>query len=284
MEPHTIATQVKSVFSLPEVVIKINELIDSGDTTNSELEQTVLNDPALTAKMLKFANSAYFGFPKKVETVSNAISLIGHRELRNLALASSVTSVFKGISSDLVDMESFWHHSVSVGVIARLLANDINSRERMFIAGLLHGIGKLILFSQFPVESAKILSTTKQDEDAIIFAERQVFGFTYAELSAEFLNEWSLPVSIWKIVESQLDPVNTEQFKIDACILHLAIKAANYKQSHLACDINYDEMRSLCKPTVWEVLGFNADVIELVNSVADLQINDMYNCIRPEAI
>ncbi|MCP5245635.1 MAG: HDOD domain-containing protein [Burkholderiales bacterium] len=283
MEPHAVATSVKSIFSLPEVVLKINELINSGDTTNSELEQTILNDPALTAKLLKFANSAYFGFPKKIETVSNAIALIGHRELRNLAIASSVTSVFKGIPSDLVDMESFWHHSVSTGVIARLMAYDINCRERIFIAGLLHSIGKLILFSQFPDESSKILSSN-QDEESVIIAEQQVFGFTYAELSAAFLNEWSLPESIWKIVASQLDPANAEQFKTDAYILHSAVKIASHKQKHQGHSIKHDEIQSLCKPDVWENLGINTEVIELINSVAELQINDMFNCIKPSTV
>lgn len=283
MEPHAVAASVKSVFSLPEVVFKINELIHSGDTTNSELERAILNDPALTAKLLKFANSAYFGFSKKIETVSHAIALIGHRELRNLAIASSVTSVFKGIPSDLVDMESFWHHSVSTGVIARLMAYDVNCRERIFIAGLLHGIGKLILFSQFPDESSKILSANNQDEAAIINAERRVFSFTYAELSAAFLNEWSLPKSIWKIVESQLDPANSDQLKTDAYILHSAVKIASHKQNHQGRKINYDEVQSLCKPDVWENLGLDTEVIELINSVAELQINDMLNCIKPSA-
>ena len=283
MEPHAVAANVKSIFSLPEVVLKINELINSGDTTNSELEQTILNDPALTAKLLRFANSAYFGFSKNIETVSNAIALIGHRELRNLVIASSVTSVFKGIPSDLVDMESFWHHSVSTGVIARLMAYDISCRERIFIAGLLHGIGKLILFSQFPDESNKILSTSNQDEESVIIAEQQVLGFTYAELSAALLNEWSLPESIWKIVESQLNPANAAQLKTDTYILHLAVKIASHKQKHQGQNIIYDEIQSLCTQDVWENLGINTEVIELINSVAELQINDMFNCIKPSA-
>ncbi|MCB1985299.1 MAG: HDOD domain-containing protein [Burkholderiales bacterium] len=281
MEPHAVAASVKSIFSLPEVVFKINELINSGDTTNIELEQTILNDPALTAKLLKFANSAYFGFPKKIETISNAVALIGHSELRNLAIATSVTSVFKGIPSDLVDMESFWHHSVSTGVIARLMAYDVNRRERIFIAGLLHGIGKLIMFSQFPDESSKILSASNHDEEAMIIAERQIFGFTYADLSAAFLDEWSLPESIWKIVESQLDPAKAVQSKTEAYILHLAVKIAGHKQNHQNREINFDDLQSLCKPEIWDNLGLNTEVIELINTVAELQISDMFNCIKP---
>ena len=81
MNAHILATNVGSIFSLPDVVFRINDLIDSGEATNLELEQTVLHDPAITAKILKFANSAYFGFSGQIETISRAISLIGHKEL-----------------------------------------------------------------------------------------------------------------------------------------------------------------------------------------------------------
>lgn len=206
MEPKAIVANVRSIFSLPDVVFKINELINSGKSSNNELEQVILNDPGLTAKILRFSNSAYFGFSRKIDTISHAIALIGHNELRNLILASSATTVFKGVSSDEFDMESFWHHSVCTGVVARLLAYNVDCRERIFIAGLLHGIGKLILLSQFPEQAVKILNTDIQDENTIIKTERKVFGFTSAELSAEFLNAWDLPKSIWQIVSAQLTP------------------------------------------------------------------------------
>lgn len=281
MDPNAIVTRAKSIFSLPEVVYKINELITSGNTTNQELEQTILNDPALTVRLLKLANSAYFGFPKKIETVSYAITLIGHRELRNLALASTVATVFKGISADLINMESFWHHSLSTGIIARLMAYDINCRERIFIAGLLHGIGKLILLNQFPEKSSQILSIGETNEGAIANAERQVFGFTSTEICVAFLKEWNLPASIWKTVAYQHDPTSVEHINSDPYILHLAILIARYKQKHRNRDIAANDIQSLCKPEIYERLGLDNEMIELINTVAELQINEMLNCIRP---
>lgn len=115
MDPCTIVTNIRSIFSLPDVVVRINELIDAGETTNLELERVILNDPALTAKLLKFANSSYFGLSGRVDTVLRAISIIGHKELRNLVVASSVTETFKDIPSNLVNMDTFWYHSVTSG-------------------------------------------------------------------------------------------------------------------------------------------------------------------------
>lgn len=281
MEPQAIVTNVKSIFSLPDVVFKINELINSGEASNNELEQVILNDPGLTAKILRFSNSAYFGFSRKIDTISHAIALIGHNELRNLVLASSVTTVFKGVPSDAFDIESFWHHSVCTGVIARLLAYNFDCRERMFIAGLLHGIGKLILLSQFPDQAIKTLSIDQQDENAIIKTERNVFGFTNAELGAEFLRAWDLPKSIWKIVNSQLSPLSEDYFKTDACILYVAIKIATFKKQYPGNAMDGVEIEALCNPAVWDFLGLTEEVVELLNTVADLQIQEMFHYIKP---
>lgn len=283
MEPKAIVANIRSIFSLPDVVFKINELINSGKSSNNELEQVILNDPGLTAKILRFSNSAYFGFSRKIDTISHAIALIGHNELRNLVLASSVTTVFKGVSSDVFDMESFWHHSVCTGVVARLLAYNVDCRERMFIAGLLHGIGKLILLSQHPEQAIKILNTDNQDDDTVIKTEREVFDFTSAELGAEFLNAWNLPKSIWQIVNSQLTPLSKTYFKTDACILYVAIKIATYKQQHPGKEIYGAEIERLCNPAVWDFLGLNDEIIELLNTVADLQIQEMFHYIKPDS-
>ena len=125
MDPRAVVAKVHSIFSLPEVVVRINELIDSNAATNVEIEQVILNDPALTAKLLKFANSSYFGFSGKIDKVLRAISIIGHKELRNLVIASSVTTTFKNIPPNLLNMDLFWKNSVTCGVVARLLSAEL---------------------------------------------------------------------------------------------------------------------------------------------------------------
>jgi len=286
MDPRTIAENVRSVFSLPDIALQINELISTGEASNSELEQLILHDPALTAKVLKFANSAYFGFSGKIETVSRATSLIGHKELRNLVIATSVTSTFEGISSDLIDMETFWYHSVTCGVVARLFAahHKNKGQERFFITGLLHAIGKLILLSQFPKESAETLRFKDQGNYAITNAEREIFGFTHAELGAELLKLWKLPPSIWKIIEFQHDPLNGEEFRDDACILHVATNFADCIQSSTDHDINFDEIKPAYQPEVWNYLGLDSEVNEPIREESGLQIFDILSVIRPQTV
>lgn len=280
MDPGSIATKVSTIFSLPEAVFRVNELIDSGDASNFELEQAISSDPALTAKLLKFANSSYFGFSGKIETILKAISIIGHKELRNLVIATSVTSTFKGIPTELVDMDTFWNHSITCGVTARLLTSNVNSRERFFIAGLLHGVGRLVLFSQYPKESAEVLSHMPDGRDAVIRAERKIFGFTHAQLGAELLKQWKLPPNIWKVVENQSDPMKDKEYQYDTSTLSAAISIANFMQPCINVSKNAEEEIPESTLKTWSFLGLSADIIESVMTVAKLQVIEVYNAIR----
>ena len=279
MDPSSIATKVSTIFSLPEAVLRVNELIDSGDASNAEIEQVISSDPALTAKLLKFANSSYFGFSGKVETVLKAIAIIGHKELRNLVIATSVTSTFKGIPAELVDMDTFWNHSITCGVTARLLTTNISSRERFFITGLLHAVGRLVLFSQFPKESAEVLSHRLEGEEAMISAERKIFGFSHAQLGAELLKQWKLPSNIWKVVENQSEPTKDKEYRYDTSTLSAAIGIANFIQPCVHITEPTEEIPDSTLRT-WNFLGLSAEIIDSVMTVAKLQVIEVYNAIR----
>ncbi|MDE2389776.1 MAG: HDOD domain-containing protein, partial [Betaproteobacteria bacterium] len=209
-----------------------------------------------------------------------AITIVGQKELRNLVLASSVTSTFKDIPPDLVDMDIFWNHSITCGVTARLLSSSVDSRERFFTAGLLHGVGRLILFNQYPKESAKVLSCMNQGEDAVIQAERKIFGFTHAQLGAELLKQWKLPLNICKMVEYQLNPMQEKEFQYDACTLCAAVNIVNYIQPCTNQQINQEEAISDRALQAWSFLGLSAEIVESVMTVAKLQVIEVFNAIR----
>lgn len=285
MDPITIAKNVNTIFSMPDVALRVNEIINLTSTTNAELEQIILHDTALTTKVLKFTNSAYFGLPGKIDTISRAVALIGYKELHNLVIATSVTSTFNNISSDLIDMEMFWYHSVICGVLAKLIATKLKrkEKERFFIAGLLHGIGKLILFSQFPEESTKALRFKEYGLEMVDDAEREIFGFTFAELGAEFLKQWQLPPSIWKLVEAQLDPLNETEYRDDACILHVAVEMANCIQPLANMRVRYDETQPINQLEIWDYLGISPADIQPMTEEANLQVLEILNILKPDS-
>ena len=260
MNAQTLAHQVESLFSLPEVALRINEILNSSEPLNAELEEVIASDPAFTAKILKIVNSSYFGFPGTIDTISRAITIIGLKELKNLVITSSLNSCFKDIPEELVDMDVFWYHSVTSAVIARNLAKELkcSNYERLFIVGLMHSIGRLIYFTQCPEQSRKILSYKDQGEEAMIAEELNVLGFTHAELSAEFLKGWGLPAEIWKTIESYLEPLNAGDFTRDACVLHVAGKIAGSIEPCATHEYDFKEIEPNIKPGVFDYLNVSS--------------------------
>ncbi|TVR63432.1 MAG: HDOD domain-containing protein [Candidatus Competibacteraceae bacterium] len=226
MTPKSLVRSVHTLFSLPDVVIQINSLIDDPATRISDLAEAVLCDPGLAARLLRLVNSTYYNPPYRVGTVSQAIILLGQHELRNLVLTTVAVNLFKGLPPEQVNMERFWLHSIMCGVAARGLARHCRLRdsERLFIAGLLYGTGKLVFYSQRPDLYREVLQQAGNDERACIAAERRVFGFTYAELGAELLKTWRLPENLYMAVAYHLEPAKALDYRLEAMILHVAVR------------------------------------------------------------
>ena len=212
--------------------------------------------------------------------------MIGQQELRNLVIATTVTSSFKGIPDNLVDMETFWYHSVTSGILARLLARkcDRIDHERFFIAGLLHGIGKLIFFAEYPEQSAMILGVKDLGQEAMTAKEKETFGFTHAELGAELLKLWKLPVSIWGMINHQLDPLNTTYSIDDGYILHVAVKIVDQIEPCSKQDIDDFKQPELDYDSpVFNHLKLQEEDITPLIQEAVFQAFDILGFIRPEA-
>jgi len=147
------------VASLPAVVMKAMEMLNNPNTPASEIGQIISQDPALSVRLLKIVNSAFYGFPSRIDTISRAITIIGTLELTDLITGSSAIHTFEKIPNQLVNMETFWKHSLYTGVVTRILAHNLRApnTERCFVMGLLHDIGALILYRQQPDQSRQAL-------------------------------------------------------------------------------------------------------------------------------
>lgn len=285
MTPQMLAEKVNSLFSLPDVALRINELLNEDNTTNADFDEVILHDPALTAKLLKLVNSAFFGFPGNIDTISRAVLMIGQDELRNLVLAITVTDSFKGIPEHLVDMDTFWYHSVTSGILARLLAQKCKRQdyERFFIAGLLHSIGKLIIFSEYPQQASQILSLKNQGQEAMIKAERETFGFTYAELGAELLKRWKLPANIWGVINCQLEPLQAMHSIEDTCILHIAAKIADSIEPCAKMEFEFEGPELDYNFPAYQHMQLQAEEVRPLIQEASCEAFEILSIIRPEA-
>lgn len=221
----TYVKQVKELLSLSEVCIELNKLMNSPHCTAKAVEEIVSLDPGLTARLLKIVNSAYYGFEKKITTVSHAITIIGNAELQNLVLATSAVDNFEKIPSDLVDMAGFWHHSVACGLMAKHLASLSGHRNasKLFVAGLLHDIGRLIIFYYSPDEAKLILESANNDDYQLLTAEIKVLGFSHAQVGAELARVWLLPDLLECSISSHHKPLDSDpKFRIESLLIHIA--------------------------------------------------------------
>ena len=227
---------VQTLVSLPDALLRINALIDDPTTRIADLAEVILCDPALSARLLRLINSAYYGLPNRIESIPHAINLIGLRTLRDLVLTSSAVNLFDGLPPEQVNMERFWLHSIACGAAVRLLARRkrLTHADRLFVAGLLHGIGKLIFYSQCPAQYRKVLGYVERGRCDLLTAERWVFGFTYAELSAELLRAWRLPDYLRVAVAYHLRPNQAPEYRLEATLVHVAARIATDLQTEIA--------------------------------------------------
>lgn len=284
MVPRSVIEEIGALYSLPEVALRVNELLDSGQATNEQLEKIIICDPGLTAQLLRLVNSAYYGFHRSIETVSRAVSVVGHQDLRNLVMAAAVTRTFKDVPRELVDMETFWFHSITCGSLARLLAAECRCKdqERFFIAGLLHSVGKLIFFSKFPEQSAQILGDKDQSPEAMVAAEKRIFGFDYTELGAALLREWQLPEGMCELVAHQLDPFSIAQRFEDACIMHVAVKITDsVEPCVITTDYNFREAPPAYHLDAWHALGLSEELVKPLIWSASSQSMNILGVVKP---
>lgn len=224
-----LVASVKGLVSPPDICIKVTELLQSPDCSIHDLGEVILRDPNLTARLLRLVNSAAVGLRARVDTVSRAITVVGTRELHNMVLAISAVRTFRNLPSKLVSMDVFWRHAIYTGLLARLLGKHcgVLHPERLFIAGLLHDVGSLVLYRCLPDVAGELLLTAQGDEQVLCHAESDVLGFTHAELGGLLLATWNLPEALCEATTWHHEPGKAQAARLEACVVHVADVLAN---------------------------------------------------------
>ncbi len=224
-----IVRQAGRLYSLPDICFRLQEAIQRQATVH-DIADLVALDPALSVRILRLANSSFYSFPGQVDTVSRAVRLIGTNELYNLALATSAVATFARIPRQLLDMDSFWQHSVYTGLIARTLGRKLGFRngERLFAAGLLHNIGLLLLVEQQPDMVGRILAMVQQEGIRPAEAEQSELGFTFADCGAALMEAWRLPPSLTAVVKYQHNPEAAGQDAVAATLIAFGASGARH--------------------------------------------------------
>jgi len=208
------AEQANELFVLSDSFLRIKELIDNESSTIDDISEVILIDPALASSILKLANSPFFSYPGKIDTISKAVLVLGITEVYNLVIAYFSAQAFKSVTADKKYLEDFWERSVDCALLIKYLGSSLNlaNAERLFILGLLHNLGELIVQQVTP---EKISLCQGHDTSIDPWQKQQdVLGFTYAECGAELLKLWQLPYSLVAPIRNQdeddFDLINTE--------------------------------------------------------------------------
>ncbi|MDX1253210.1 MAG: HDOD domain-containing protein [Gammaproteobacteria bacterium] len=262
LTPSDLVKGISGLASLPEVCLRVNEMAENPRYSATDIGKVISQDTALTARLLKIANSPFYSHVSRVDTVSRAVTLIGARELRDLILAMYAMKTFPGISNTLVDMESFWRHNICCGVVGKILAPycHVLHAERLFIAGLLHDIGHLVMYQKIPELMRVVLRRAREGGVPIEDVEREVLNFDHAQVGAELLRLWRLPESLQEIIEFHHEPARSERFALEASIVHIAGVIANRIDSAATHSENVDTI----DPMAWEITGLTEEIVETI--------------------
>jgi putative nucleotidyltransferase with HDIG domain len=210
--------------SPPILYYQLREKLDDSNATFEDLADIVKTDTALSARLLKIVNSAFYGFAEKVDTLTHALNIIGTDQLTDLALAAIVTSKFQGIPRDLINMETFWMHSIGCGITAQKIAEFVPgvATEKMYLGGMLHDIGSLIIFKESPEDAKKILLRCKETGENLFKVEKEVLGYDHAEVGSLLLTEWKLPERLAEMVRYHHAPSRAGDYLKETCIISKA--------------------------------------------------------------
>jgi len=217
-------SQTESVYSLPLIYERLTEVINHPRSSIEDITRVISNDQGLAARLLKLANSPLFGYFSKIDSIDKAATIIGTQQLQSLALAVSVIEIFHEVPEDLVNMRTFWQHSIACGITARALAiyrREANV-ERIFAAGILHDIGRLVICTAMPDIFTRMLMASREKFSLLFNLESEFLGYTHAAVGGKLLEKWRIPASIAEPVACHHSPDKARVFPLETAFVHLA--------------------------------------------------------------
>jgi len=208
-ELKVLVQKITDLPTLPAMMATVTRLMQDPRTSAEELGRAISTDPALVSKVLKLVNSAFYGFPGRISTITQAIVILGFSTIRNVVLTTSILKAFSRNSTQKgFDIESFWEHSLLTGAIARALAmeRDANFIEETFIAGLLHDMGRIVLSQKLIPEFEKVIAYRQKNAGTWVDAEQKVLGLTHGEIGAWLSRKWHLPLPFVEVMHFHHHP------------------------------------------------------------------------------
>lgn len=256
-----LVTGVLHLVSPPEIHFQLEEAIESPYGSWERVSDIISQDPNLSARLLQLANSAFHG-QRQIDTLSRAASLVGTRALYDLAVGVAALGVFQRLPPGVIDASSLWRHSLYSALLARDLARrcHVLHPERLFVAGLLHEVGALVLGLRLPEPMREAVQAARGSEEALAREEAARLGYDHAEVGARLLERWHLPRTTTEAIRHHHHPAEAERLTLEIAIVHLADALANEAQTGWLSAGEPSPVTA--HPAAWAITGLAPEVAE----------------------
>lgn len=256
MQIEKLLRQPSALPSAPKVVRKLIETFEQEDVDIMQAAMFIESDPVLTAKLLKLANSAFFGLHRSVTNARDAISVMGLIKVRALVIGAALGDSFHTVGS--VNLGQFWRYSLNSANLSRYLALPIRIDENTaFTAGLIHGIGELVMHVGMPEAMIDLDRSVPMLDLKRAKAERGLFGYSYATVGAALAREWNFPKKMIDAIEHQNAPFDNDVYEPIAGVIHIASWRARAEE----LDFRSDNLINTYPDPIGLVLGIDPDTV-----------------------
>ena len=211
--------------SLPSTMVAILNVLNNPESSAKELSEALRHDQSLTSRVLRLVNSAYYGFPRKIDTLRKAVTILGYTSIQNIILVTKIFEVIhSGSEEHSLDRKRFWRHALGCGVMAQAIEAKLGlgGGEEIFLAGFLHDIGKVIFDAFLHEEYSKIIELSQKNNILLFEAEKQILGATHEDLGYWLAEEWNLPLNLTAAITHHHDPSQAGDHLVIASLVHVS--------------------------------------------------------------
>lgn len=245
--------------TLPTVVMQINSMASDPQTNAADIGKVISNDASLSSKILKLVNSAYYGFPRKINSVTKAIVLLGFNKVKNIAISASVVDAFKSTGKlDGFDFYDFWEHSLATAIAAECVARECMPEviDDAFVGGLLHDLGKVVMVNHTP-ETVAVFQKARENKCTFAEASKEVLDFDQAKVGSLLAEHWNFPETLVRTIRYWPYPQRTRQTTEVISCVHVA----NIVSSAMGSEAPGDYSMPVVNQEAWELLKLNEEVL-----------------------
>lgn len=241
--------------TLPHVVQKLASMIGRPTVSTEEIGALIERDQVLSAKVLRLANSPFYGFPSRISSVAHAVIVLGFNVVKGLTLCASAFGIMKDAG-----MNQLWRHSLGVAITAHLLATklEIKNPEELFVAGLLHDIGKVVLYVKWPDVAGSIKTAAQTGDDRSLFeVEQELLGLSHADIGGYLANAWNLPIALREPILYHHAPTLAKEAVLQTAIVHVV----DILVKGLACGNPGDDQIPPLSKEAWDMLSLDEEAL-----------------------